>query len=76
LRRSVRLAQEKLLGRRRPASEDLYLEERGGALDEAGRTLVESERESWFSLLERSRGGEHPLQNVGILPSSMVGSYR
>ena len=31
---------------------DLYLEERGGALDEAGRTLVESERASWFSLHE------------------------
>ncbi len=31
---------------------DLYLEERGGALDAAGRTLVESERASWFSLHE------------------------
>jgi hypothetical protein len=31
---------------------DLYVEERGGALDEAGRKLVESERASWFSLHE------------------------
>jgi hypothetical protein len=29
---------------------DLYLEERGGALDDLGRRLVEAQREAWFSL--------------------------
>lgn len=31
---------------------DLYLEERGGALDAEGRALVEAQRTAWFSYLE------------------------
>ena len=31
---------------------DLYVEERGGALDDQGRQLVEAQRKAWFSLHE------------------------